>query len=96
MEKKTGEIAKGIFKGDLNLVSPPEIADLANAFNLMCNRLNDLDRMKSDFFSSMSHELRTPLTTIKMGVGLLSEGIEGPITEKQKKLLTIPRRRPTV
>jgi two-component system sensor histidine kinase GlrK len=89
MKKKTGEIAKGVFKGDLNLVSPPEIADLANAFNLMCNRLNELDRMKSDFFSSMSHELRTPLSTIKMGVGLLSEGLEGPVTEKQKKLLTI-------
>jgi two-component system sensor histidine kinase GlrK len=87
LKKKTGEIAKGIFKGDLALSSPPEIGELANAVNLMCNRLNELDQMKSDFFSSMSHELRTPLATLKMGLGLLKDGLEGPITEKQRQLL---------
>ena len=89
LKKKTGEIAKGVFKGDLRVASPPEIGELSSAFNLMCAKLSELDRMKSDFFSSMSHELRTPLSTIKMGVGLLREGVEGPITEKQMKLLDI-------
>jgi len=89
MEKKTGEIAKGIFKGDLSLSSPPEIGKLADAFNLMCNKLNELDKMKADFFSSVSHEFRTPLSTIKMGLGLLREEIEGPISDKQRKLLDI-------
>lgn len=89
MEKKTGEIAKGIFQGDLTLSSPPEIEKLANAFNLMCNKLNALDKMKADFFSSVSHEFRTPLSTIKMGLGLLREEAEGPISDKQKKLLDI-------
>jgi two-component system, NtrC family, sensor histidine kinase GlrK len=88
LKKKTGEIAKGIFKGDLVLTSPPEIGELANAVNLMCNKLNELDQMKSDFFSSMSHELRTPLATLKMGLGLLKDGIEGPITDKQLQVLT--------
>ncbi len=89
LKKKTAEIAKGIFKGDLNLSSPPEIGELSGAFNLMCNKLNELDKMKSDFFSYMSHELRTPLSTIKMGVGLLRDGVEGPVTERQKSLLVI-------
>jgi two-component system sensor histidine kinase GlrK len=88
LKKKTGEIAKGIFKGDLNLSSPPEIGELANAVNLMCDKLNELDEMKSNFFSSMSHELRTPLSTLIMGLGLLKNGDEGPITEKQSDLLT--------
>jgi len=48
--------------------------ELSKAFNLMCNKLNQLDKMKSDFFSTMSHELRTPLTSIKEGTGLLMEG----------------------
>lgn len=55
----------------------------------MCDRLNEIDKMKSDFFSSMSHELRTPLTSIKEGTNLLLEGIGGEISGKQKRLLTI-------
>ncbi|MGE5300330.1 MAG: ATP-binding protein [Acidobacteriota bacterium] len=86
---KTKEISGGAFKGNLNLSSPPEISELARAFNSMCDKLNEIDRMKSDFFSSMSHELRTPLASIKEGTNLLLEGIGGEIPEKQKRLLTI-------
>jgi two-component system sensor histidine kinase GlrK len=89
MKKKTGEIAKGIFEADLNLPSPPEIGELARAFNTMCARLKEVDRMKSDFFSLMSHELRTPLTSIREGTSLFLEGMGGEVTEKQRKLLTI-------
>jgi two-component system sensor histidine kinase GlrK len=53
----------------------------------MCNKLNELDKMKADFFSSVAHELRTPLSTIKMGTSFLEEGGEGPITEGQRSLL---------
>jgi two-component system sensor histidine kinase GlrK len=89
LEKKTKEIGRGDFKGDLDLSSPPELVKLAGAFNLMCNKLNELDKMKADFFSSVAHELRTPLSTIKMGMSLLGEGEEGPITQGQRSLLAV-------
>jgi len=87
MKKKTREIAQGNFKGGLDLSSPPEIGDLAEALNLMCNKLQELDKMKADFFSSVSHELRTPLTTINLGIDLLHSGEEGTIPENQRELL---------
>lgn len=87
--KKTREIPTGIFACDLHVSSPPEITELAEAFRLMCDRLKEVDRIKTDFFSMISHELKTPLTTIKEGTNLLLEGAGGSINGKQSRLLTI-------
>ena len=89
LKSKTRDIAEGRFDAGLRISSPPEIAELAAAFNRMCERLGELERMKADFFSSMSHELRTPLTSIKEGTGLLLDGVGGDTTDKQRKLLAI-------
>jgi two-component system sensor histidine kinase GlrK len=89
LKNKTREMAEGNFTANVEVRSPPEIRDLALALNSMGEKLAALDRMKADFFASMSHELRTPLTSIKEGTGLMLEGVGGPTTEKQQKLLGI-------
>ena len=86
---KTRDISDGVFDARLNISSPPEVSELAKAFNIMCEKLRVLDKMKSDFFASMSHELRTPLTSIKEGVSLLQDGVGGSVSDKQRRLLTI-------
>ena len=68
MRQKTVKISKGDFGGDLDVKSPPVIAELAASINTMCHELQEVDRIKSDFFSHMSHELRTPLTSIREGI----------------------------
>jgi len=89
LKSKTRDIAQGNFEGNVEVKSPPEISELADALNAMSQKLRELDHMKADFFASMSHELRTPLTSIKEGTGLLLEGVGGTITEKQRKLVGI-------
>jgi signal transduction histidine kinase len=71
---------------------PPRLAQLGATFNAMAEhieerekRLNELDRLKSEFVSNASHELRTPLTTIKALTRLLLRG--GLDETKQREYL---------
>lgn len=92
IKDKTREIAKGNFRGDLLISSPPAIGELTLAINSMCHTLEAVDTIKSDFFSHMSHELRTPLASIKEGTNLLMEGHGGEIAEGQRRILAIVNR----
>ena len=48
LQDKTKEIADGKFEKIPNIISPPEIRELADHFNVMCERLKELDAMKLD------------------------------------------------
>lgn len=89
METKMAEFSNGMKDVALNVESPPEMASLARSFTVMCGKLKELDKMKTDFYALMSHELRTPLTSIKESTSLCLEGVAGTVTEKQKRLLAI-------
>jgi signal transduction histidine kinase len=51
-------------------------------------RLEELDRLKSNFLATMSHELRTPLTSVIGYAEMMCEGLAGPISQDQREYLT--------
>ena len=91
LQRKTEDIANGKFEDVPKIMSPPEIKALADDFNIMCERLKELDQMKIDFISHVSHDLRTPLTAIREASSMLLEGTYANIPDKQHELLTITK-----
>jgi two-component system, NarL family, sensor histidine kinase BarA len=51
-------------------------------------RLEELDRLKSNFLATMSHELRTPLTSVIGYTEMMVEGLAGPISPEQREYLS--------
>jgi two-component system sensor histidine kinase BarA len=51
-------------------------------------RLEELDRLKSNFLATMSHELRTPLTSVIGYAEMMAEGLAGPVSSDQREYLT--------
>lgn len=47
-------------------------------------RLDEIDRLKSDFLSRVSHDLRTPITSILWSTNNLLDGIIGEMSERQR------------
>ncbi|MBA3534554.1 MAG: GAF domain-containing protein [Ardenticatenales bacterium] len=48
-------------------------------------QLRELDKLKSQFLANMSHELRTPLNSIIGFSRVILKGIDGPVTDLQRK-----------
>ncbi len=64
---------RGDFSARASTRGRDEIAQLGRTFNMMSEKLENLDRARSEFISSASHELKTPLSGMKILVESLSE-----------------------
>lgn len=64
---------------------------LAGELAVAKERAEAADRTKSAFLATMSHELRTPLNSILGFVGVLLQGLAGPLTAEQSKQLGMVR-----
>jgi two-component system phosphate regulon sensor histidine kinase PhoR len=81
MKSIAEKITKGDFSEQTNIKGKDEVAELAESLNTMANelqvkieRLNRMDRVRSDFVANVSHELKTPLTSIRGFVETLEDG----------------------
>ncbi len=64
-----------------------KVADRTRDLAAANERLQELDRLKSEFLATMSHELRTPLNSIIGFTGILRQGLAGPLNEEQQRQL---------
>ncbi|HBU02534.1 MAG TPA: two-component sensor histidine kinase [Acidimicrobiaceae bacterium] len=91
------DAATRIGEGDLSARAdvdrgPPEIKDLAAAFNATAVRLEELVTAQEQFVADASHQLRTPLTALRLRLEMLeldadddaTEDIEGARNEVQR------------
>jgi two-component system, NarL family, sensor histidine kinase BarA len=65
-----------------------ELTEHNNRLQRAVSRLEELDRLKSNFLATMSHELRTPLTSVIGYAEMMAEGLAGAITQEQRDYLS--------
>jgi len=69
-----------------------KIRQQKDELQLVNDKLQSADKLKSIFLASMSHELRTPLNSIIGFTGLMLMEVAGTINEKQKEQLNRVKR----
>ena len=66
LKQAADKLSLGRFSERVEATGKDEIADLARAFNNMAQKLQDIDKSRSDFVANASHELKTPLSSMKI------------------------------
>jgi signal transduction histidine kinase len=61
-----------------------ELADRNQRLAAAVERLQELDRLKSNFLATISHELRTPLTSVIGYSEMMLEGLAGELNDEQR------------
>ena len=78
--RRLAEAADEVAEGRYDVAVPDvpgrdEVADLAESFREMAERLGEAEELERNFLMTVSHELRTPLTAIRGHVEALREGL---------------------
>jgi two-component system, OmpR family, sensor histidine kinase BaeS len=80
--QRLAEAAQRTAEGDLRATAPSdgpaEVRALADAFNVMVDRLAEQDAVRREFVVNASHELRTPLTNLQGYLEALRDGVLPP------------------
>lgn len=89
-------VGSGKFDQQVNLQSFIELNKLGNAFNRMLKQLEEVEKLKSDFFNKLVHDFKSPLDNIKQSSAILAKNMSGTaLTPDQKKFIDIIQRSAT-
>ena len=94
--EKAKKIANGSYGIQIETKYDDEIGELAETINEMSVKINQNEKMQSEFISSLSHELRTPLTAINgWSETLLADETLDPQTTRGVRIILGETRRLT-
>ncbi|MGH3444849.1 MAG: sensor histidine kinase [Nocardioidaceae bacterium] len=79
-------VAAGDFGARIGAVNPGEFGRLAEAFDLMADRLDAHDRDQRQFLADITHEIATPVNAIS---GLATALADGTLVEEEQRAETI-------
>lgn len=78
------KMSKGYLNQRVNIRGSGEFKHLGEAFNIMSEKLENLDNARNEFVSNASHELKTPLSAMKvLAESLLHMEIDDPAIYKE-------------
>jgi two-component system sensor histidine kinase GlrK len=80
----TEKVGEGKYE-TVKVTTTDEVADLTRAFNIMSDKLRQLDEMRMQLMSEISHEMRTPLQVIKAGCYTIVHIKNGPSLTQQQR-----------
>ena len=106
MQQTVDRLAAGDADARATVSGPREVRRVGQALNNFADqnarlldlerqaveRLQELDRAKTDFVSNVSHELRTPLTSISGYIELFEDGFIERINPQQRAMLGVVNR----
>ena len=82
LQQGANQLAAGDFSARVYVTEQDELAEVANAFNMMADELQrsfarqkELERSRRDLIAAVSHDLRTPLTSIRVMTEALVDGV---------------------
>lgn len=70
-----------------HIQGPAELVSLGERLTWLSGRLSELEAQKQQFLRHMSHELKTPLASVREGTALLSDGVVGELSERQREIV---------
>ena len=89
LERAIRLIGDGGLKEPIRVAGPTDLVNLGERLEWLRLRMEALEQRRSLFLRHISHELKTPLASMQESASLLRDGVAGPMTEEQCRLLDI-------